>query len=204
MKLCKATVGLCAIALGAMVAGASGQAVTSISGGGSFPIYYGGSTGDVIGYRFDVTSSIVVTDLGVWNADADGLTSDHMIGIWDSTQTLLTSNTAGPADTPVGDWTYAPTANVTLNPGETYTIGALYTSTDGDSYISGPSSITTAPEVNVIGGVFPSAGSLGFVYPTEDTANQGRYGPNFLFVIPSPGALCLFMVAGVTRRRRRR
>jgi hypothetical protein len=169
--------------------GAWGQAVTGFSGGTQFNLYYGGSTGDVVGYRFTVSGALPleVSDLGVWNQDTaaggPGLTSDHEVGIWDSAQALLTSVTVTPAGTVVGDWTYASVTPVTLNPGETYTIGALYTGTDNDSYISSASSMTTAPEITFLNSVYPAAGSLGFVYPTSDSTSFGRFGPNFLYAV---------------------
>ena len=47
-------------------------AITSFSGGSEYIIYYGGSTGDVIGWRFTVGQQTWVTDVGVWNADQTG------------------------------------------------------------------------------------------------------------------------------------
>ena len=175
---------LCAVILAVGATGAWAQAVTTFSGGTQYAIYYGSSTRDVVGYRFTVSSPLSVSDLGVWNADTDGLTSAHQVGIWDSSQTLIASVTVDPATgTPVGQWTYASITPVVLNPGETYTAGALYTATDNDSYISGASSVTTAPEVTWVQSVYPSAGDLGFVYPALDSTSGGRFGPNFLFTV---------------------
>ncbi len=180
------------LGLAAMSSIASAQAVTSISGGSQFGSYYTSTAqGDVVGFRFEVTEAITVTMLGVWNADGqaapnDGLTSEHRLGIWDDSENLLTETIAGPADTVIGDWTYAPCPSVDLVPGQIYTIGALYYSDaagviDGDSYVSGPS-ITTASEVTVLNAVFPSSVDLGFVFPLSDSfGNNGRYGPNFTF-----------------------
>lgn len=204
----KLSSGIAVAALAGIAASASGQAVVGFTGGAQFGIFYASSTGDVVGWRFNVDSSIVVTDLGVWNADTqvgfEGLTSDHMVGIWDSSGTLLTSTLVTVAGSvAVGDWNYEATANVVLNPGETYTIGAMYTAFDGDSYISSPSSVTTAAGVNVLNGVFPDAGDLGFVFPGSDSTNLGRFGPNFLF-IPTPGAISLLALGGLAAARRRR
>jgi hypothetical protein len=200
MKHIALGVGVGAVALA--TASASGQAVTQVNGGSLFAIFYGGSTGDVVGWRFTVSSPIKVTHLGVFN---DGsLDSDHQVGIWDDTMTLLTSNTVTPGgSTQIGQFNYEPSPAANLVPGVTYTAGAMYTATDNDSYISSPSSITTAPEITVIQGVFPSAGSLGFVFPTNNSTNLGRYGPNFLFV-PGPGAAALFGLGGLIAARRRR
>ena len=171
----------------ATVVSAQTPAINSILGGGEFAIYYGGSTGDVIGYRFTVTAPISVTDMGVWNADNNGgLAANHMVGIWDDSQTLLTSGTATPGGTVVGAWTYTSVTPVTLMPGVTYTAGAMYTATDNDNYRSNPT-VDTNPEVNITTSVFPASGSLGFVYPTNTSAGNGRHGPNFLFGPPGGG-----------------
>jgi hypothetical protein len=164
------------------------QGVTGFTGGSQFPIYYGSSTGDVIGFRFTVSAPLEVDQLGVWNADtatgAPGLTSTHQVGIWDQAQALVASVTVDPATgTPVGQWTYAAITPVTLMPGQTYTAGVLYTATDNDSYLSGVSSLTTDPNVTWVQSVYPSAGSLGFVYPVNNSTSNGRFGPNFIFTV---------------------
>lgn len=196
-----------ALILAACAPAAMGQAITGFTGGSQFPIYYGGSTGDVIGWRFEVTAPLEVAMLGVWNADtpevpafaqeegasgegnanpSEALDSVHEVGIWDASQNLVTSVTVDPATgTVIGDWTYAAVAPVTLTPGQVYTAGASYTATDGDSYISSASTLTTDPDVLWINAVYPAAGDLGFVYPTQDsaTSSRGRLGPNFTFVV---------------------
>jgi len=163
-----------------------GQAITGFSDGSEYVIYYGDSTGDVIGYRFLVNEAVEVTHLGVWNKDNvlsfEGMTTSKEVGIWDSSQTLLSSGIVTPADGAVGDWTYTPVTPHTLVPGETYTIGALYTALDNDAYISSVSAVTTAAEVTWINAAFPFETSLGLVFPTEDSSASsiGRFGPNFI------------------------
>lgn len=205
---------LALLALAGASSMASAQAVTSISGGTQFASYYTATTaGDVVGWRFDVNTSIILTDLGVWNQDTlagfEGLTSDHMVGLWDSSGNLLTSGVAGPGGNVVGAWTYTDVANVVLNVGERYTIGALYNAggvQDNDAYISTPSSIGLAAEINATtNGVFPLAADMGFVFPGSDSTNLGRFGPNFLFTaIPTPGSLAVLGLGGLVATRRRR
>lgn len=161
---------------------ASGQAITGFTGGTQYTIYYGGSTGDVIGWRFSVTEPMEVSDLGVWNADqTGGIESPHEVGIWDGSQNLMVSVVVDPTGTVVDDWIYGPVTPVNLMPGETYTIGAMYTGDDNDYYISSASSMTTDPAVTWLSSVYPSEGSLGFVYPELETPTFGRFGPNFIF-----------------------
>ena len=109
----------------------------------------------------------------------------RIAGIWDDTQTLLADATVGPSSPVVSGFRYQTITPIVLMPGTTYTIGAVYTSTDDDAYISGASGLTTATEVVWMNAVYPSGGSLGFAYPTMDSAasSQGRFGPNFLFTV---------------------
>ncbi len=169
---------------------ASAQAIQSFTGGSEFVIFYGGSTGDVVGYRFTVATDIGVTDLGVWDGDsvgAGGLDNDHMVGIWDDTMTLIASATVTPASPATGDFRYEAITPVILTTGVTYTAGAMYTATDDDAYISSPT-ITADPDITFVNAVFPSVGSLGFVYPENDSVgNPGRIGPNFIFGPPTIG-----------------
>jgi hypothetical protein len=183
------TVGLAATALLAVAPVAMGQAVTGYTGGTQWALYHGGSTGDVVGFRFTVANSVQVSDLGVWNQDTAaggaGLTSSHQVGIWDASQALIASATVTTAGTVNGAWTYASITPVVLNPGQTYTIGALYTGTDNDQYLSACSSMTTAAGVTFVQSVYPASGSLGFAYPAGNSTSFGRFGPNFLFsVVP--------------------
>lgn len=197
-----------ALCLAGMTGIAGAQAITSITGGSAFGIYYGASTGDVVGWRFDTNTDVIVTSLGVYSgaADVDGLTSSHQIGIWDSSGNLLVSGTAGPGGAVLGDWTYTDVSDTMLTAGERYTIGAMYNATDGDSYVSSPSALGLAPEINpTTNGVFPDAGDLGFVFPGSDSTNLGRFGPNFQFrAVPAPAGLAVIGLGALVATRRRR
>ncbi len=193
----------------ALLAGtAGGQAVTGFSGGSPFPAWSADGPG-VVGWRFDVNTSIVLTDIGVWNNDAvfgfEGLSSSHEVGLWDSAGNLLTSGVVSPGDIAIGEFTYTDVADVVLNPGERYTIGAVYDIADNDSYISSPSSLSLASEINpTTNGVFPEVGDLGGLnFPTGDSTNLARLGTNFLFV-PTPSTAALLGLGGLAAARRRR
>ena len=183
-------------------------AITSFSGGGTFPAWSADGPG-VVGWRFDVNTAIVLTDIGVWNNDAvlgfEGLTSSHEVGLWDSAGNLLTSGTVNPGDTAIGEFTYTDVADVNLVPGERYTIGAVYDILDNDNYISGPSTFDLADEINATtNGVFPNDADLGGLnFPTGDSTNLARLGTNFLFV-PAPSTAALLGLGGLAAVRRRR
>ncbi len=178
--------GIALVVAVAAVPCAMGQAITGYAGGTEYGSYYGTLPGDVVGYRFTVANSVQVSDLGVWNQDTNGgLSASHQVGIWDGSQTLIASTTVTTSGTVNGAWTYASITPVVLNPGQTYTIGALYPGTDNDSYLSGCSSITMATGVTFVQSVYPASGGLGFVYPASNSTSYGRFGPNFLFsVVP--------------------
>ncbi len=161
-----------------------GQAVTGFVGGNEYDSYYGSVGGDVVGWRFTVTTALNISDLGVWNADQTGaLESSHQVGVWDESQALMASVTVESSGTVVGDWIYASITPVTLNPGQTYTIGVSYASGDDDWYISSATSMTTDPSVTWTGSCYPAAGDMGFVYPSSDSGSYGRFGPNFLITV---------------------
>lgn len=163
---------------------AFGQAITGFSGGVEYDSYYGDPAGDVIGWRFTVADDVLITDLGVWNMDqTGGLDSPHEVGIWDASKVLVTSVTVDGTGTVVGDWIYASITPVVLATGETYTIGAIYFTSDDDYYISGASSVATDPDVTWLNSVYPLQGDLGFVFPESDSpaSSGGRFGPNFIF-----------------------
>ena len=170
------------IAVSACVSVSFGQAITGFSGGTQYDSYYGSAPGDVVGFRFTVSQSVQVTDLGIWNADqTGGIESPHQIGIWDASEVLLASVTVDATGTVVGAWIYESIAPVVIAPGQTYTLGALYLPSDNDWYISGASSVSTATEVTWLSSVYPASGGLGFVFPASTSASFGRFGPNFIF-----------------------
>ena len=184
---------------------ANGAAIESFSGGSTYSSYYGSLTGDVIGYDLLVNETIVVTDLGCWIDTVDGvMDSTHDVGIWDAGGNLIASALVDPLTMVVMDgFGYQSIGGVTLNAGETYTIGAMYTPDDNDWYISSATTLVTADEVTWVQSRYPTAAEMGFVFPGLTGGTFGRIGPNFQFV-PAPGALALFGLAGLGLRRRRR
>lgn len=186
---------------------AFGPAVQSWTGGSTFPIFYGGSTGDAIGYFFQVTEAVMVDALGVWN-DADGLGATHDVGIWNvATGGLIASASVNNGGTLSNNFYYTAITPVMLSSGVNYVVAAVYTATDGDSYVSTPTTAQYDPMLIHQGAAHPSAGSLGFTMPTVQTAaNRGRFGPNMNFApVPEPGTLAAVGVglAFLLRRRTR-
>ena len=161
----------------------------------------------VIGTEFLVgASNLLVTDLGVYDANLDGLLFSHQVGIWRvSDQALVGSATvpSGTAGTLIEKWRFT-TASFTLSANTTYRIGALESSpadgnpNDGTFVSSG--SITASS-----GSVFTS----GFAFPIS--TNPGvRVFANAQFTVagggsaPEPGTLALLALGGACAFARRR
>jgi hypothetical protein len=164
------------------------------------------------GFEFKVSGPILVTRLGFWDRDEDGLIQEHSIGLFDLGGTLLASAVVGPGASDALDngFRYADITPYLLNPG-IYRIGAYIDrrTADSDDVIVGDPTIVTDPLITYIRSV--GTGSDFLVYPEEDTtdfAGLGFFGPNFQFTaVPEPSCVVLLMglgVAGTTLSLRRR
>jgi len=173
------------------------------TGGSSF----GGPT-ITLGYSFTVNSAqINVTDLGFLDTNLDGLASNHLIGIWDTSQNLLASATiaAGTAAPLIGNFRYVSLASpLSLTAGQ-YIIGAQM---NGESYVQDATINNLSPSVTF--GNAQRATSVGFIYPNfvDVTDNAGYFGPNLQFnAVPIPAAVWLFGsgligLIGIARRKK--
>jgi protein with PEP-CTERM/exosortase system signal len=135
------------------------------------------------GWAFTLSSPLLVTNLGLWDAANDGLATSHVVNIWTSTGTLVAqTNIPSGAGAPLTDgFRFVSIAPVLLSAGS-YTIGGFY-SAFSDDFASGASTITTASEVVFNG----SRAELGFVFPPQPGDDPNSYfGPNFQFTVPTP------------------
>jgi hypothetical protein len=191
------------------------------------------TTTSTIGYEFSVAAgqSITVTKLGVFDANTSyynngaALSVSHMVGIWSSSGTLLTSATvaAGATDPISGAFRYVvPTTQVTLSGGLTgadFYIGAAWTSfTDNIIQFGNASggSETAASPITILGATYNNGSGLND--PTTSAAPPGGsivvgfFGPNFEFTpasaTPEPATLTLLSISAlgllVYRLRRRK
>lgn len=159
-----------------------------------------------MGYEFTVHAPLEVTELGVYDHNADGLQGAHDAGLWTDTGTLLATTTiaAGTADPLVGHFRWhALDAPVVLTTGQDYVVGAiLVESLPNDPYSRAPSGLVTAPRISYITARWAAATSL--TYPGTTNPNIGYWGGNIMYnPIPEPAGLGFIGMALLTLRKRR-
>lgn len=187
-----------------LVLGASGmvRADTAAIGfsGVSSDLDNWGDQGAITGFSFQPTSDISVTQLGIFDADMDGLLESHMVGIFDSNRNNLGYTTV-PSMSNDGSsyFLYASLSTpIALSSGETYYI---FSDTGNEPYtwnmadFEAASDITFLGDTSIwgwfdLGGDIP--GTLG-IFPDPNVADgNGIVGPNFMYApIPIPGAFWL-------------
>lgn len=212
----------CLLSAGALVVSVPQQAqaqtqVLDFTGGAAF--FSGGN--NTLGWEFNLSTTVSVTDLGVFDEGNNGFIDTHPVGLWTTGGTLLASTTlaSGASGTPVvsasgfGAFRYNAVAPVVLTPGN-YVLGAQYpTAAGGDAVRSEVSSVALASGFTFVQGRFISG--TGFAFPTGTFATSGgHFGPNLRFsavatsAAPEPASLALLALSGlplvgaVIRRRR--
>jgi hypothetical protein len=172
-----------------------------------------------LGWAFDVNAPIWVSALGYYDYSAgptfpsdfccspfsvtSGLLDNHIVGIFNSTGTLLTSTTvpSGTAGTLIGNSLYAPIPAIELTPGEYFVEGTQQGTsganpTDPVAFLF--SSFTTIPQITAVAGVYTFAGAPDVLtFATSGAGYQAYVGPNFLAsntapsVTPEPSYILL-------------
>ena len=144
------------------------------------------------GWIFTVgDQNLVVTGLGIWDDNGDGLGASHAVGIWDSSGTLLANANVsnGTNATLIGEFrmtSLLPEEQIFLTSGYTYTIGAFYNNADDKLHSFGafplfsPEIVSAEARFN-----FSSQLSLPGEGPGPGTSPVPYVGPNFSF-IPAP------------------
>ena len=181
----------------------AGPVITGFTGGGGpFPSYNGTllPSGDAVGFQFEADLNLTVTDLGILVDPRDGeVDSAHEVGLWRvSDQALLGSASVDGTGTVLDGFIYSSlNSGISLIAGQEYVLAALYASDDQDSYVSGPTTITT-DGISMTVGVFPVDANLGLVFPTGvSIGNLARIGPNMIASavpapVPAPATLAIF------------
>ena len=164
----------------------------------------GQSNGNITwGWAFTISSSVTVTDLGVYDEANNGLINSHQVGLWDSGGTLLASTTmaSGLSGTAVistsgfGSLRFNTISSLGIGAGS-YVVGALYKDADADLLRFAATTVTMPPPFTFNQG---RSAPGGFVFPSLTSANNGFFGPNLRFTtgtVPEPGVVVSLLGAG--------
>ncbi|MCU0635473.1 MAG: PEP-CTERM sorting domain-containing protein [Gemmatimonadaceae bacterium] len=201
------------VAVVSVVAGAAVHAqtaITSITGGTTFPAW---STDETVGWQFRTgATGISVTSLGWWDqTPTTPLASSHRVGIWTLGGTLLGSVLVQTTSAITNGFRFENVTPFSLMANTDYLIGGRDLIDDGDSYLTSATAVTTGAGITLIGAARSADGS-GFAAPTIVTAGvRGRFGPNFTYVtttvIPEPSTYAMVatgLAVMITLGRRRR
>lgn len=148
----------------------------------------------VHGWEFSVNSQVIVTHLGLFDDNGDGLGTEHPIGVFRIGDSQLLSSgvlSAGSSDTLVDSFRYVDTPDVVLEPGELYVV-AFYSSQPLSDrlYAEVTPPISVHQLVNFVSEGRSAFLTGGLVLPTTIQPDS-RIGPNFLFQVPEPSTIVL-------------
>jgi hypothetical protein len=134
-----------------------------------------------VGLAFTLTSPVLVTDLGLWDFDNDGLNASHVVTVWTSTGTQEAQGTilSGTGATLTNGFRYISIVPVLL-PAGNHTIGGFYSSASDPVAIQ---SLAVAASGLTYNG---TRNGPGFAFPAGDSFGRplNYFGPNFQFTAP--------------------
>lgn len=166
-------------------------------------VYSGALEDYTFGYEFRAGTDFVVTALGIYDDNGDGLSSSYEVGIWNASASLLGSVTvpAGTVATLNLGYRYEDlSVSIPISSGQDYRIGALVLG--GREYVRQATGITSPWLTVTTTNLYVSGGDLG--RPTQAGGSDREYMTANMLVIPEPGTGLLFAVglAGLALRRR--
>jgi hypothetical protein len=130
----------------------------------------GWSVNTTRGWAFTVSSRVAVEQLGFWDSGQDGLATSHAVGLWRGDGTLLTSATvpAGAGAPLEGTFRWVAASPVELEPGDTYAIGAYWSSGNPDTALDQGENVAFDPRVSLVEG--RAINTAGLAYPALSAA----------------------------------
>jgi Domain of unknown function (DUF4082) len=167
------------------------------------------------GYAFDVTApGLLATHLSVWDFGGDGLAEAHTVGLWSPSGTLLASVLvpAGTSASLLDGFRYVDIADVALDVGTGYVVGATFLEGSGDQQAGTLLGLASAPGLAYAEGRYANDTQAGAL-TLPLTAFVGLPGGSLLvdtgtLAVPAPGSVALaglgLLLAGWTRMRQPR
>lgn len=149
----------------------------------------GGRVSFSLGWRFTANKTLSITALGFYDYKLDGLSENHLVGIFDAQSCeLFAVTTVTPNDPLTGFFRFHDISPVILPGGKDYYVAAV---TGTELYSTNISSITVDPAITFWGSATYGNLSLSttLVCPNGPGGVQGlkgNFGPNFRFQIASP------------------
>jgi hypothetical protein len=142
-----------------------------------------------LGFEFTTNADIFVTHLGFYDDYLNGLSQDHDVGIYDTSQALLISATVTNSDPLDGFFHYTSVLQTLLSSGETYYVVGV---TLDENYTWNPVGFLPAPHINFISSAFDFAPTGTLAFPIYSNGEVGYFGANFKYtLVPIPGAIWL-------------
>ena len=151
-----------------------------------------------VGLAFTLSSPVLVTDLGLWDFNNDGLNTSHVVTIWTTStgtqeaQGTIPSGTGATLNSGFRSVSIVPV----LLPAGSYTIGGFYSSASDAVAIQGL--VLAASGLTYDG----TRSGLGFAFPAGDAFGRplNYFGPNFQFTTaptPDSGSTWTLLLLGV-------
>jgi hypothetical protein len=167
------------------------------------------TTGVMIGWTFEANTDVMVTRIGYFDVNGDGLAESHEVGIWDLGGALMGSVFVSTTDPLTDGFRYALSPAISLIAGHSYVIGGFESGGNDAIWLSGLSQFAMAPELSYGEQKTMYAASFSRPDTTATTFIGGNFGPNFEFsTVPVPEPTVPFLIGLATlrfavRRRRR-
>ena len=196
----------CLVALAATAA-ANAAPITGLTSYTSQAVHPNADNQDhSLGWRFTVNTPVTLSALG-YNYFNENYSSNHLVGIYNTSGTLLASATVTNASTVYNGYRYTNLGSpLTLAAGDYYIVGT--TRGLNDDWVFEATNIVTDPRISYVGSFFTSGtgGTLGF--PSNPASDREYLVANFQFAeVPEPISMVVFGTllvggAGVALRRR--
>jgi hypothetical protein len=199
LRLCSTLAILC---LGLVSADAASIPAVTVSGGDT-RVGHNENGSHTMGWALSTNDDVLVTMLGWYDHEQNGLIEPHKVGIFDTTGALLVSTEvpAGTAGALDAQFRYVPITPFLLLAGVDYVIGGTYGELGTDVHMFEVTDRVTIPQISIPPAAARYSASGGYSelsYPSLNFMGYNSYmGPNFqVEAVPEPAGVLLFGSAG--------